>query len=231
MFDDLIIELSHRGLMSDDQKDTLLNLHLNTYQDVARSLDSTKDKDVVMSICDMIGNSIHVYGEFDFDTVSDSVVRLLSSDNWEIRRKAVQTIGNLRLYHRLSTLAKVALGDEHVYVRLFAVDAIGKLNLPKSDEILVSIIEDINEDREVRETAIEALGMSGSSKALSTLVEQLTGMDLHIRYASILALQNLQDPAAIPYIEKVLSDARVMDVHDSVNEQAIKTIQYLKMKG
>jgi HEAT repeat protein len=228
MFETLINSLLNKNLLSVKQAKLLQAMNLATNEQIAELLNRSVEKEVIFALLDMCAWSGYVSQLIKDENLIQSIVRLLGSPDWQIRHKAAQTIGRLDLKEQLQTLSNIALYDENDDVKVIAIDAISIWRLPGSAPVLISIVNDSSLPVKVRETAIEALGISGSSDAIIPLIAQLQSEISRIRYAAVIALNNARDASVIPHLEQLLSDKAQVNLDGTIGEQVARTIQYLQ---
>ncbi len=228
MFDTLINSLLGRKLLSFEQAKLLQQMSLTNNEQIAELLSQNIEEEAILALLDVCAWSGYVSQPIKEESVVQSIVRLLDSHNWKIRYKSAQTIGRLGATEQLQTLSNVALHDENDDVKVIAIDAISLWRLPESASILISLVNDSSLPVKVLETAIEALGISGSGDAIAPLVFQLQSEIPRIRYAAVLALNNARNPSIIPYLEQLLSDKAQVSIDGTIGEEAARTIRYLQ---
>jgi HEAT repeat protein len=205
MIEQLIQTLKNKGLLS--QKDVLLlkALDLNSYPQINAVLVNTEDKKLIYALCRLLGSSRYTSIKLDTEAFIGGLLSLLENEDWEIRQRAVETIGNLDAKTQLQRLSNVALYDVDSEVRAMACDAIGLWREEASIPVLGVIAADNVQPVVVRERAIEALGGT-NEKALPILVELLKDQSAAIRFTTLGALHNINDVRAIPYVSSLLTD-------------------------
>lgn len=230
MIEQLIQILKDKGLLSQEDLLLLKSLDLNTYSQINTVLMSTQDKRLIYALCRLLGHSRYTSIRIDTEAVIGGLLRLLENEDWEIRQRAVETIGNLDAKEQLHRLSNVALHDVELEVRAMACDAIGLWHDEDSIPVLSVIATDITQPIVVRERAIEALGGT-DSKALATLVELLKDQLTAIRFTSLIALHNINDVRAIPYVSSLLTDVTEIETGLTIAQEAQNLISHLSLYG
>lgn len=120
----------------------------------------------------------------------------------EVRRTAVQILGELQAREALSLLLEMLGRDPEASVRDMAAWSLGQLALPEVLEPLLQALED--PAVEVRWAAVEALGKLGDVQAVEPLLEILSAgaeeylVDMRLQQLAIVALGALGDLRAVP---------------------------------
>ncbi|MFZ3063802.1 MAG: HEAT repeat domain-containing protein [Nitrospirota bacterium] len=160
----------------------------------------------------------------------------LSSKETEIRRRAVERLGELRTEECIEPLLK-ALGDEDWRVRKTAVPAL--LNFEHNDKIFIGLISSLrseenaglrnaavevltklgalsvpflidtfkDDDRDVRKFVADILGDINDKRAANALINGLSDADENVSLASVESLGKLRDESAIEPLLKALKES------------------------
>jgi HEAT repeat protein len=123
-----------------------------------------------------------------------SVEHDLHSQDSDVRRRAAQTLRDLPASSG-ARLARVALVDSDVEVRLSALDTCLALGLPGLGELLVPWLTD--GERRLRLAAAEGLSESPTARALPALGRALADADAPVRSAAASALGKSAAPEAV----------------------------------
>lgn len=127
--------------------------------------------------------------------------RLASSDV-EVRRDAVLRLGAMARPES-SRIAAAALSDSAPVVRATAARAILSLPAEESAALLIPLLGD--RDEFVRRETAYALGETGNSAAVATLVNALDrDKEAGVRGAAAVALGEIGDPSAVPALAEAL---------------------------
>ena len=106
-------------------------------------------------------------------------------------------IGNIDAFDQLETLENVIINDPHNGVKVTAIDVIAHWHVQNVASILIPIATDRSFALQVREAAIEGLGISDSIEASHTLTGLLNDPNTEIRYTTLAAIGNTQLPDVI----------------------------------
>ena len=180
----------------------------------------------------------------------EPLIACLKDENTDVRRMAVQALGQLgdkRAVGPLvaclrdkegfvrgeaaSVLGKLGdqqaaeplidcLRDERANVRSTAADALGKLADKRAVKALAVCLKD--EEATVRRAAAGALGKLADKRAVESLVACLKDEEAAVRSAAAAALGNVADKAAVPHLAAALPDWPV----NSALIAALKQLQW-----
>ncbi len=134
-----------------------------------------------------------------------SIVSLLNSENAEMRKIAVYTMGRINTEYFFDELTR-ALDDSCEYVRKTALQAIG-YGLPPSEaknNILILAISD--DDREVRLSAVEMIGENVNEETIPALLIALSDSDDWVKIRALEALGGHKVVSAIPTIVEMMDN-------------------------
>lgn len=98
------------------------------------------------------------------------------------------------------------LKSENIEVRNDAIYHLGENKEKGAVPMLIKLLNDNNEPREIRLNTIEALGKIGESNSIDALAGVLRERDKEIRIAAVEALGKIKDPRAIPSLIDALED-------------------------
>lgn len=132
--------------------------------------------------------------------------RYLSSSDPDIRRLAVETLGQLGDTNSIEAVES-ALSDSHWSVRVAVLHVLGKLGGVREIPLLLDAVHDT--DIMVRKHAILALGDIRSVTAIPTLVQQLADMDMS-RHAFIALLKFGRQ--ALPWLHRHMLKSYTVDI-------------------
>ncbi|MBD2622486.1 HEAT repeat domain-containing protein [Microcystis flos-aquae FACHB-1344] len=132
--------------------------------------------------------------------------RIRQALKWSFVNGEVQLNGALskRKSPAIAGLLK-ALEHSNWYVRIKAVEALGKIGTETAIAELLKALEDSNKD--VRRNAVFALGEIGSETAIPGLLKALEDSDDYVRKNAAFALGNIGSETAIPGLLKALEDS------------------------
>jgi HEAT repeat protein len=134
----------------------------------------------------------------------EPLLRLLEdrSATPEMRASAAHALGVIGDRRAIDGLAAM-LRDERHFVRQSAAQALGQIGETAVDKIL----EMSNSNTPaVRESAIEALGYTGSSRGLDRIIEALRDSSTGVRSAAVRALGEAQGERAVGELVRILQD-------------------------
>jgi HEAT repeat protein len=148
----------------------------------------------------------------------DALLQLLASDpSPKVRAGASSALGRFILLAELgklrptdgeriekALLATIAQPEEPTQVRRRAVEAIA----PRSLEQVTSIIEEAyrSPEREMRASALYAMGRNCDARWLPTLVQELDSADNEMRFEAANACGEMEDPRAVPHLIPLIED-------------------------
>jgi len=134
-----------------------------------------------------------------------SIVSLMGSENAEMRKIAIYTMGRINAEYFFDDLTK-AMDDTCEHVRKTALQAIGYglAQCEAKNNILILAISD--EVREVRLSAVEILGENISPETLPTLLTALSDTDDWVKIRALEALGNHKIISAIPTIVEMMQN-------------------------
>ena len=130
----------------------------------------------------------------------------LQHDNNRIRYKAIDALGSLKPTDAVRPLLD-ALKDTDEYVRIYAIRALGNFDLLGNEAIaehLQPFLRD--DDRQIRELAVETLGKLKAKQAVGELKRLLQEDRSDIRSKAATALGNIGEKTALPALRAALKD-------------------------
>ncbi len=131
----------------------------------------------------------------------------LSDEDWRLRKEAAEALGKLKDERAVQHLSEVLLNDKDADVRRAAAWALGEIGSPDAISALVRALDD--EDRGVRESAVDALAKIG---ALDALLSALKSKKARVKSAAALALGRMGAEDAIPHLSEVLRNEKNPEV-------------------
>jgi len=156
-----------------------------------------------------------------------SLLAALRHDAWILRLHACEALGKMAAEEAVEPLCAVMLNDRDAAVRQDAARALGGIGSPKALEALTTALMDLN----VRPFAAEALGKLKDARAVSTLVDIVTGKsrpvnsrrvpscgdesgelyieEMEVQEHAIAALAQIGDERAIEPLIAALKDTRL----------------------
>ncbi|MCP4699874.1 MAG: hypothetical protein GY862_23930, partial [Gammaproteobacteria bacterium] len=170
--------------------------------------------------------AVHALGEIKNPVSVPALIEALRDEKSKVRLFAVNALGNFKDPACAPALVE-ALQDENSDVRLFASEALerthknpacaparldalrneeGRGNLKDPADVPALIEAFQNEDREVRESAIIALGDLKDPACMPVLLEALQDEDIDVRESAADISGNFKDPACVPALLETLRD-------------------------
>jgi len=158
-----------------------------------------------------------------------TLIGALDDQDEKVRINAILGLGWMQAKDGVPALIKLAEGSD-VFMKRRAVQALGQIGDPRATKVLLACITD--SDYVARENAIFALGWLKAKDAVPELLNIVTSVDknadpwlknLLVR-ASISALGNIGDVAAIPALEKIYGTNVVAALTKTPGEEVAKFI-------
>jgi len=230
MFEQLLQALNSKGLLSERDLSLLSALDIRSdAQFYSVLIAYLKDKEFIVALCSAIGRSRYTSIKLNTEALIPGLIRVLEHSDWEIRLAAVEAIGLIDAWTESERVYNIALHDNSPEVRSVACDAIGLWRNPKAVPTLSVIVADVNQPLNVRERAIEALGIT-SEKSPHILLELLKDPLPAIRYTTLVALHNINDVSSVPFVEPLLEDNTVIKSGLSIGDEARSLLAHLRSK-
>jgi HEAT repeat protein len=124
-----------------------------------------------------------------------SLVGIIEDENTDIADKAMMGIRKLGKKAVKSLID--AAGSGNIHMRRKATNLLGEIGELEAMEALISILENRDEDNELRGEAAEALGRIGDHTATAVLIRSVIDDEEYtVRCQSVMALGNVGDPDA-----------------------------------
>jgi HEAT repeat protein len=156
--------------------------------------------------------------EHDNRDLIEPLIHLLSADgDTDVRAEAALALGRFvlqwefgalrdRYFRRVEEVLRRALvnGDEEMEVRARALEAIGSCSLPWVRQAIRQAYD--GSDRQLRVSAVHAMGRNCDPNWLPILFEELSSGDAEMRYEAALACGSLADEAAVSRLSPLLED-------------------------
>lgn len=172
-------------------------------------LEFLKDEDAEMSF----GAILQAMIEMGEKRGIEAVAGYLKDPDPAVRRKAAKAFVYAKAVDALDYLSE-ALIDEDSFVKINAIEAIGRLGNEKYIVPLVLLLKD--RDNSVRIKAIEALGRLGGEKAISRIGPLLHDPDCEIRRKTAETLGNIANSDSVELLIKALKDSDEMVCSEAV---------------
>ena len=152
-----------------------------------------------------------------------ALIGALRDPNVEVRRAAVNSLGNLEDHTAIPALRE-ALKDEDAEVRAGALEALGNLEDAASADAIAAMLKDPN--REVRAKAIEALSDLELTSPPAGLLDALKDPDAEVRHQAAHAVGHFEDARAIPMLRSMLEDP-----NGEVREAAVEALSDIRTEA
>ena len=149
-----------------------------------------------------------------------ALIGVLRDPNVEVRRAAVNSLGNFEDHTAVPALRE-ALKDDDAEVRAGALEALGNLEDVGSADAIAALLKDPNKD--VRAKAIEALGELELTSPPAGLLDALKDPDAEVRHQAAHAVGHFQDARAVPALRAMLDDP-----NGDVREAAVEALAEIR---
>ena len=156
----------------------------------------------------------------------EALARFLQDEDPEIRAQTSKVLGDVYAAHALAekddaqtaTRLIAQLGDESARARLYAAEALGKLQAPSAFDALVALLDETGEDDpHLRHAAVLALARIGDVEALAALASSPSE---DVRVVAVVALRRLRAPGVAVFLgdtsERVATEA-ARAIHDDTS--------------
>ena len=145
-------------------------------------------------------------------------------ENWQVKIRAIEFLGKAENPKAVDLLLKIFASRSLHYscpaVKTYTAIALGNFKEDgRIQDILIKGIQ--NDEPQVREACVRALGKTGDVKAVLVLILLLNDHSIAIRLSAIHALERLADRRAIPYLE-ILSEKDSDEIVRNVANRALK---------
>ncbi|HZH34825.1 MAG TPA: HEAT repeat domain-containing protein, partial [Pyrinomonadaceae bacterium] len=166
------------------------------------------------------------------------LVPLVRVGGWLDDEKIRQKLGSLLENEKLREKAAEALAEQgeaavDLLIQKLTSDdreirqtAVRALGNLKSERAVPALIKVLEEDSELTPEAAQALGQIGDMRAFEALIQLLEAGDAGVLQAAVNALKSLAHPETVPRLRDLLSDA-----DPPIRESAIRVAGYLGAKG
>lgn len=110
----------------------------------------------------------------------DPLIAALKDEDWSVRWKAAQALGEIKDARALDPLIAALKKDEDTIVRLAAARALGEITDARAVDPLIAVLKDKDENSVVRLAAAGALGEINSRSAAGVLTAALKDKNLEV---------------------------------------------------
>ncbi len=138
---------------------------------------------------------------------SESTVRELTSENFDVRLKAVKDIVKSGDTSKLSALKDMLLRENDSYVKSAIILAIGQLGANDDVKAILPYLTD--PDPRIRANTVEAIGQIGIGESLEKLLPTLQDRNNRVRANAVVALQSIYPQEALDTLTTMASDPDV----------------------
>ena len=153
----------------------------------------------------------------DKSAVNDLIVVLQNKEKYGYYAQinAAKSLGMIKDSSAVPQLIG-ALQDEDEVVRMHVAKSLGDIKDVSAVDSLILLLQE-DESAYVRSQVAEALGKVGGDKAFNALVQALEGKDEFVRINIALALAEIGDKRALPFLKAIL-----LETEDSFTKQKIE---------
>ncbi|MEQ1719989.1 MAG: HEAT repeat domain-containing protein [Nitrosomonas sp.] len=138
-----------------------------------------------------------------------TLLGFLQHGNRDIRCEAIAALGALKPADAVQPLLD-ALKDTDEYVRIYAIRALGNFDLLSNESIAEHLHLFLqNDDKQIREVAVETLGKLKAKQAVDELKRLLQEDRSDIRSKAATALGHIGEKAALPALRAALKDKAI----------------------
>jgi serine/threonine-protein kinase len=154
--------------------------------------------------------------------VVDSVVKLITHKDEEIRRTAIEILNSTKDERAVDGLIQ-ATDDTDWWVRERAVDALSKIGSPKALPKLESML---GANAKTDTVVVRALGKLGNHKHISMIVPMLQRPEREVQVEAIKALSQLADQSHAESVRGILKKIQQSEEHTIINaaDTALKSL-------
>lgn len=150
---------------------------------------------------------------------------LISDPSEQIREEAAAGLGLVSKGEAVDVLLNVLHQDSSKAVRFAALHALGLLSSPQSAVDVMKVLQNAEEDAEVRADAAEALAHIKNQRIVDVLIDALQDNSPLVRYSAAYALGEQGDTRALPRLRDVASRDHVTTPWGSVSSRALDSIE------
>ncbi|MFH1963564.1 MAG: HEAT repeat domain-containing protein [bacterium] len=146
-------------------------------------------------------NATLALGQLKDKRAVPALTAMLKNEEWYVRSAAVIALGEIADKSALEPLASIAMGDKNEDVRVYASNALGKIDDNEVIKFLMIALDDPNPD--IQFNSALALGERGYIEGIQLLIEYLNAKDTVIRKIVINRLTKI-GKIAIPALIKAM---------------------------
>ncbi|MFH1097541.1 MAG: HEAT repeat domain-containing protein [Candidatus Desantisbacteria bacterium] len=148
-------------------------------------------------------NATLILGQLKDNRAVPPLVAMLKDNEWFVRAAVVIALGEIADRIVLGPLVETAMGDKNEDVRVYASNALGKIDDDEVITFLLIALDDSNPD--IQFNAALALGERGYLEGMQLLIEHLNDQNRVIRKIAINRLTKIGKPA-IPALIKAMGN-------------------------
>ena len=156
---------------------------------------------------------------------ADVLKKLMLDPSEQVRQEAALALGLVSQEDVSPVLLNAVNHDRSNSVRLAAIHALGIISSPDSANRLIEIVQDPQEDAEVRADAAEALAHIKAEPIVDMLIEALKDESPLVRYSAAYSLGQQGDARALPALRDLASRDRATTQWGSVMSCALEAIE------
>jgi HEAT repeat protein len=201
------------GFIGDRRSTVLLLEHLKDDDVIIRraSLDALKsfryriEPGLLKDLADdpdaiMRKNALKLLYQSIQNDAADTIIKALQDSHPDVRLEAVKLLGQVKRPGLVIYLTEL-LHDEDIDIRRQTIESLGMITDPVAIRPLAAMLLDGSKlDADI----IKSLKMINDKNAVLPLCECLEKVENHVKSNAIIALGDLKDPRAIPYLLKML---------------------------
>ncbi len=183
--------------LADTDEDNLINI-----ADALGNIGDCRAVETLIRIMKKDGFNVKVFSKIE-DMAVDPLVNALKDPDVTVRKNAAKAFLYIRNSLAVEALIET-LHDKNRHVRSVAISGLAVQRDTRAVGPLITILKDQNNDKDLRKSAIDALGEIGDSRAVELLIEVLK--DDAFRFEAIEALGKLRDKRAVKLLIGMLKE-------------------------
>jgi len=184
---------------------------IETKREAARKLGELKDRRAVEPLLEALNDGqdacrdiVWALGKIGDKRAVTPLIGLLSCDDWRLRGKAAEALGEIGGGQGVVEALLKTLEDKNDNVHWHVAWALGEIQDKRAVEPLLNFLDDSDPRR--RWHAVWALGKTGDKRAVKPLIPLLRDRETLIRRNAALALSRLGDQRAAEALTACLDD-------------------------
>lgn len=164
-------------------------------------------------------------------TAENALTALMSDPSEQIREEAAIGLGLVSREDAVEVLLNTLEQDSSKAVRLAALHALGMLSSPRSVVGVIGVLQNPEEDADVRADAAEALAHIRDDRIVYVLIDSLQDRNPLVRYSAAYALGEQGDASALPVLRKIGSSDDAVTPWGSVASRALDSIRIIMARN